>query len=80
MKLKLARTTLDGKPKVVDISKIEEELPKKNIFYFDRENDYKDLQKFIEYFESKGYNVYLREVRYGLDDNDYLYEVHIIAA
>ncbi|NPA50312.1 MAG: hypothetical protein GXO02_01625, partial [Epsilonproteobacteria bacterium] len=66
MKLKLARTTLDGKPKVVDISKIEEELPKKNIFYFDRENDYKDLQKFIEYFESKGYNVYLREVRYGL--------------
>ncbi len=78
MKLKLARTTLKAKPKSVELSKIEEELEKKSIFYFDKENSHKELKEMIEYFEEKGYSVYMREVRYGLDDNEYIYEVHII--
>ena len=32
----------------------------------------------IEYFEAKEYSVYMREVKYGLDDNEYIYEVHIV--
>jgi len=79
MKLKLARTTLKAKPKTIDISKLEEELSSKSIFYFDKENSHKELKELIEYFEEKGYSVYMREVKYGLNENEYIYEVHIIA-
>ncbi|MFK5976537.1 MAG: HP0268 family nuclease [Sulfurovum sp.] len=79
MKLKLARTTLKAKPRVVELKKIEEELSKKSIFYFDKDNSHKELKALIEYFEEKGFSVYMREVKYGLDDNEYIYEVHIIA-
>ena len=78
MKLKLARTTLKAKPKVVDLKTIEEELENTSIFYFDKENSHKDLKDAIEYFEEKGYSVYLREVKYGLDEGEFIYEVHII--
>ena len=79
MKLKLARTTLKAKPKSIELSKLEEELANRSIFYFDKDNSHKDLKALIEYFEEKGYSVYMREVKYGLDDNEYIYEVHIIA-
>jgi hypothetical protein len=79
MKLKLARTTLKAKPKTIELTKLEEELAGKSIFYFDKENSHKELKELIEYFEQKGYSVYMREVKYGLDENEYIYEVHIIA-
>jgi len=78
MKLKLARTTLKSKPKVIDIDKIEEQLDKKTIFYFDKDNSHKELKELIEYFEDKEYSIYMREVKYGLDENEYIYEVHIV--
>ena len=78
MKLKLARTTISAKPKVVELEKLEDDLEKKSIFYFDKENSHKDLKSLIEHFEEKAYSVYMREVKYGLNDNEYLYEVHII--
>jgi hypothetical protein len=78
MKLKLARTTLKAKPKIVDLKTIEDELEEKSIFYFDKENSHKDLKDAIEHFEEKGFSVYLREVKYGLDEGEFIYEVHII--
>jgi hypothetical protein len=78
MKLKLARTTLKAKPKTIELEKLEEELANKSIFYFDKDNAHKELKAMIEYFEERGYAVHMREVRYGLDDNEYIYEVHII--
>ena len=78
MELKLARTTLKSKPKTIELSKLEEQLPKKSIFYFDRENPHKNLKEMIEYFEERGYTVYMREVKYGLNEDDYIYEVHIV--
>lgn len=78
MKLKLARTTLKAKPKTIELTKIEEDLSKKSIFYFDKDNSHKDMIELIEYFEAKEYSVYMREVKYGLDDNEYIYEVHIV--
>ncbi len=80
MKLKLARTTLKAKPKTIELNKLENELAKKSIFYFDKDNSHKDLKELIEYFEKKGYSVYMREVKYGLDENEYIYEVHIIVS
>lgn len=79
MKLKVARTTLKAKPKTVELEAVEEELAKRSIFYFDKDNSHKELKEMIEYFEEKGYSVYMREVKYGLDDNEFIYEVHIIA-
>ena len=80
MELKLARTAINGKPKEIAIDKIEEILIKEGqkIFYFDKENSHKDLVALVEHFEDKDFSVYLREVKYGLDEGDYMYEVHIL--
>jgi len=80
MELKLARKELSAKPKTIKLEKIEEIVQKENqkIFYFDKENSHKDLVSLVEYFEEKGLSVYLREVKYGLGDDDYMYEVHIL--
>jgi len=78
MKLKLARTSVTSKPKLIEIDKLEEDLDKKSIFYFDKENSHKELKSLIEYFEAKEYSVYMREVKFGLNDDEYIYEVHIV--
>jgi len=78
MKLKLARVSATSKPKTIEIDKIEEDLVKKSIFYFDKENSHKELKSLIEYFEEKTFSVYMREVKFGLNDDEYLYEVHIV--
>lgn len=80
MELKLARTELDNKPKTISLDKIEAVVAKDGgkIFYFDKENSHKELISLVEYFEEKGLSVYHRTVKYGLDENDYMYEVHIL--
>jgi hypothetical protein len=78
MKLKLARTSVTSKPKIIEVDKIEDDLDKKSIFYFDKENSHKELKSLIEHFEEKEYSVYMREVKFGLNDDEYLYEVHIV--
>ena len=78
MKLKLARASIESKPKAIELNKIEEDLEKKSIFYFDKENSHKELKALTEHFESKDYSVYMRTVKFGLDDDQYLYEVHIV--
>ncbi len=80
MKLKLARAELSAKPKEIDLEEIDKIVEKEGqkIFYFDKENEHKELVNMVEYFEEKGRSVYLREVRYGLDEGDYIYEVHIL--
>ncbi len=80
MKLKLAKEHVDGENETVSLKDIEKALKEKSslILYFDQENAHKDLVELVEKFEEKEYSVYLREVKYGLDENDYIYEVHIL--
>ena len=80
MELKLARVELESKPKKTDLSKIEGMLEKEDsvILYFDRDNSHKDLLEMQDYFEEKGKSFYMKEVKYGLADNEYMYQVHII--
>lgn len=80
MELKLARNEHDAKPKKIDLKKIEEMVEKTNslILYFDRENSHKDLLSLQDHFEGAGKSFYMREVRYGLSANEYMYEVHIL--
>ncbi|MGM0533366.1 MAG: HP0268 family nuclease [Campylobacterota bacterium] len=75
MELLAARTDKTKKPKKIDIESVNTH---DNILYFDRENSHKDMVKMVEYFEDKGLSVYLREVKFGLDEEDYMYEVHIM--
>lgn len=78
--LKLARSALGDKPKAISLKKIEEAITQEgqSFFYFDKENSHKQLIALVEYFEKKGLSVYHRIVKYGLDDEDYMYEVHIL--
>ena len=80
MVLKFARTKIEAKPKKADIKKIEASVEKEGsvIFYFDRENSHKDLLELQDYFEEKGKSFYMNEVKFGLSDNEYMYQVHII--
>ena len=78
MKLKLARASVTAKPRQIELSKIEEDLEKKSIFYLDKENSHKDLKTLIEHFEKLEYSVYMREVKFGLNDDEFIYEVHIV--
>ena len=80
MELKLARIGINAKPKAINLEKIEDIVKEEGqkIFYFDKENSHKDLVALVEHFENMDLSVYLREVKYGLDENDYMYEVHIL--
>lgn len=78
MELLIARNELKEKPKKIKLSQIKEELneAKQKISYFDRDNSHKDMMSLVDALEDEGYNVYFREVKYGLGDEEYLYEVH----
>lgn len=80
MDLKLARTEIGEKPKKIDLEKIEQRVEKEDsiIFYFDRENSHKDLLELQDHFEAKGKSFYMSEVKFGLSDNEYMYQVHIV--
>ncbi|TQR29364.1 hypothetical protein DMB92_08355 [Campylobacter sp. MIT 99-7217] len=80
MDLKIARNLPNEKPKTISLDKIEATIDKEgqNFFYFDKEMSHKDLLAFVKHFEKKGLSVYHRVVRYGLDEDDYMYEVHIL--
>jgi len=81
MDLKFARTDINEKPKKVDLAKIEAAVEKDDsiIFYFDRDNSHKDLLSLQDHFEAKGKSFYMSEVKFGMSDNDYMYQVHIMS-
>ena len=81
MDLKLARTNLDAKPKKIDLKKLDAEVEKNEsiIFYFDKDNSHKDLLALQDHYEAMGKSFYMSEVKYGLADNDYMYQVHIMS-
>jgi len=81
MDLKIARTDIEAKAKKVDLAKIEAAVEKEDsvIFYFDKDNSHKDLLALQDHFEEKGKSFYMSEVKYGLSDNDYMYQVHIMS-
>ncbi|MFK5937146.1 MAG: HP0268 family nuclease [Sulfurimonas sp.] len=81
MDLKFARTDISAKPKKVDLAKIEASVAKDDsiIFYFDKENSHKDLLELQDHFEAQGKSFYMSEVKFGLSDNDYMYQVHIMS-
>ena len=41
-------------------------------------SNYKDLLELQDHFEAQGKSFYMSEVKYGLSDNEYMYQVHIV--
>ncbi len=80
MNILLARKELDQKPKKISFDKLVETLTQngEEIFYFDRENSHKDMMSIVDKFEDAGYSVHFREVKYGLADEEYIYELHVL--
>jgi HP0268 len=80
MQLKLAREELGKEPKAIDADKLLEEMleSKPCIRYLDKTNVGKDMVTFAEKVEKAKANVYLREVKFGLDPEEFMYEVHVL--
>ena len=80
MELKIARAEHNAKPKKIKLEKIDERVAKEDsvIMYFDSENSHKDLLTLQDHYENMGKSFYMREVKYGLGDDEYMYEVHIL--
>jgi len=76
MELKLVTT--DNKIKTVDLEKFLSKVKKDSFFYFSKETSYKNLQDLIDLLGKEGYSVYFREVKYTLEDDGYMYEMHIL--
>ena len=80
MQLLLAREEESLKPKKIDLKKVEEMVAAQEsiIIYFDKDNSHKDLLELQDHFEAKDKSFYMKEVKYGLSDNEYVYEVHVL--
>ena len=80
MDILLARTEIKEKPKKVKVSKLKKEVEEtgNKLFYFDRENSHKEMMNLIDSFEDDSYTAYFREVKFGLADEEYMYEVHVM--
>ena len=80
MDILLARNEIHEKPKKISLAKIKDELKETTgkIYYFDRENSHKNMMALVESLEALGYNVNFREIKYGLADEEYMYELHAL--
>jgi hypothetical protein len=80
MDILLARNEIQEKPKKISLTKIKQQLKDSTgkIYYFDRDNSHKNMMALVESLETSGYNVNFREIKYGLGDEEYMYELHAL--
>jgi len=78
MEFQLAKQSFNSKQKKLTLEQIESNLKKQQFFYLSKDNKHKDLIALQEHFEEKGYNLYMKEIKFGLGDLDYIYEIHIV--
>lgn len=83
MEFKLAREFIEDDSSScakITIQEIEQRLQEANgrgvIIYFDKDNQEKELKKIMSYFKNN--TTFLRDLKYGLDNKDSIYEIHII--
>jgi len=80
MDILLARKELSAKPKKISVDKLKDEMKnhKNKLFYFDKDNSHKDMMSLIDAFEEENFTVHFREIKYGLEDDAYMYELHVL--
>ncbi|MCE3037329.1 hypothetical protein LW135_05720 [Helicobacter sp. faydin-H20] len=78
MELKLAKIDHNAESNTITLEEIVKAAQSEKFFYFAQENKEKDLQKVMQNFIDKNRFVKLGKVSYGLDEKDFVYELHII--
>ncbi len=80
MNLKLAKKDLNDEISTITLNEIEKRLESNGdiTLYLDKENSIKDLQKMCAHFEKNSKSLHFNELRFGLDKDCFLYELHII--
>lgn len=76
MKFKLAKQTLNAKPKEINLDEIIKILEEKQVVFLDHSNNAEDVAKLAE--KLKDYKVYINTVKFGLLEDEFIYEVHIL--
>ncbi|MCE3047236.1 HP0268 family nuclease [Helicobacter kayseriensis] len=79
MDFKLAKQTLQDKSEKITLKQIQDLIKDgEKILYFSNENTHKDLLKLTETLQKDGRSAHLREAKFGLDEKEFIYELHII--
>jgi hypothetical protein len=81
MIFKLAKPDSKSEPQDIELDEIESRVNAnegESILYFDRENSDKALKKLVKHFDKLEKRVYIRQVKFGLDEKDFLHEIHIL--
>jgi len=64
--------------KEISLEEFLKDVKSNSFYYFHKDTSYKNLKDLIDKLSEMGFNVYFREVKYGLDEGSYMYEMHII--
>jgi len=67
----------EHKTKEISMEDFLNSVKSNSFYYFHKDTSYKNLKDLIDKL-SEEYTVYFREVKYGLDEGSYMYEMHII--
>jgi hypothetical protein len=65
-------------PKEISVEEFLKNVNSNSFYYFHKDTSYKNLKDLIDKLSEMGYSVYFREVKYALDENSYMYELHIL--
>ncbi|MBZ7987725.1 HP0268 family nuclease [Campylobacter canadensis] len=76
MKLKLAKQTLQSKAKEINIEEALEILNTDRVIFLDCSNTKEEISKLVDKLKDK--KVYVNTVKYGLLEDEYIYEVHTL--
>lgn len=78
MELKLAKINEETEAKTISLDTLLEDSANGGFYYLDREIKEKDLQKLLKTLEDKKRRALINRVAFGLDEKDFVYELHIV--
>lgn len=78
MELKLAKINEETEAKTISLDALLEDSANGGFYYLDREIKEKDLQKLLKTLEDKKRRALINRVAFGLDEKDFVYELHIV--
>lgn len=78
MELKLAKINEETEAKTISLDTLLEDSLNGGFYYLDREIKEKDLQKLLKTLEDKKRRALVNRVAFGLDEKDFVYELHIV--
>ena len=61
-----------------NIKDLLKETKPNSFLYFHKDTLYKDLKNLTDKLEKNKHTIYLREIKHTLEQNTYIYELHII--